>query len=261
MEIIHPDDLNRLGIILTFSSGFLLAPELLGLERVQRWESRIERVGSVLSSIFGFRDDTGGVDRQKLTITSTLLLSVVVVLAYRWMYWDNASDAFNTLLILSLVGLAVVIGFSGRRTIERGEPERVDDPFLIREIWPQVFFSFVINAATYYELGSSAMLFLGSLCYVYLFASVFLFNASSRPNIPKIPNVTLPVFLIPVAVVMWPMMLGMVTLTPLFAALILFGRLISFVMDPDRLRLQDRLVMLGVGVFIMGNALQFISTY
>lgn len=38
--------LNRLGIILNFLAGFLLAPELIGLERIRRFEERMEKSAS-----------------------------------------------------------------------------------------------------------------------------------------------------------------------------------------------------------------------
>lgn len=34
--------LNRIGIILNFLAGFLIAPELIGIKRIKRWESLIE---------------------------------------------------------------------------------------------------------------------------------------------------------------------------------------------------------------------------
>lgn len=33
--------LNRLGIVLNFAAGFLIAPELIGIERIQRFEERM----------------------------------------------------------------------------------------------------------------------------------------------------------------------------------------------------------------------------
>jgi hypothetical protein len=36
------DGVNRIGIILNFCAGFLLAPELIGIERLQRFEKCLE---------------------------------------------------------------------------------------------------------------------------------------------------------------------------------------------------------------------------
>lgn len=38
-----PTWLNRIGIILNFFAGFMIAPELIGQKRLQQWEGRIER--------------------------------------------------------------------------------------------------------------------------------------------------------------------------------------------------------------------------
>lgn len=44
--------INRLGIMLTFLAGFMVAPELIGLERLTRAERRIEKVlAKVVSSL------------------------------------------------------------------------------------------------------------------------------------------------------------------------------------------------------------------
>jgi len=58
------DLINRLGIILNFIAGFMLAPELLGIERLKRVEIKLEKVLSFLIkgvrkvlSIFSIEDD------------------------------------------------------------------------------------------------------------------------------------------------------------------------------------------------------------
>ena len=40
----HLTWLNRIGIILDLLAGFMIAPELIGEERLQRWEGRIEQL-------------------------------------------------------------------------------------------------------------------------------------------------------------------------------------------------------------------------
>lgn len=47
MDPADPSNLNRLGIVLNFIAGFLLAPQLIGQDRVLRIEKRIERVSAV----------------------------------------------------------------------------------------------------------------------------------------------------------------------------------------------------------------------
>jgi hypothetical protein len=41
--------LNRVGIILTFLAGFCVAPELIGLNRLKRWEQNLKKRAEALT--------------------------------------------------------------------------------------------------------------------------------------------------------------------------------------------------------------------
>ena len=46
------DWLNRVGIILNFLAGFLLAPELIGIERIKKYEKEIKTKINILENNF-----------------------------------------------------------------------------------------------------------------------------------------------------------------------------------------------------------------
>lgn len=259
MDISDLENLNRLGLILNFAAGFLLAPELIGHQRIQRWEDRIERLGGMLNTVLGSETDDSPRARRLGGVASILLMCLVVYLVYGWLFWSEASDEFNAFLIVSLVGLATAISLKGRAMVDRGMPD-MTSPSLFRVAWSQIVFAAVINSLTLYELGAVACLTMAALGYICLLG-LFLVVKPSPSTQPTQSGPILTLLLIPVAIVFWPMLVGILALSPLFVAAILCGRFLLYVMDPERYRLRGRLVTIGIGAFILGNALQFVATY
>ena len=90
--------LNRAGIILNFVAGFLLAPELIGIERLQKLENKIEeKIDSLEKKLRPTQDYKEGLSQKE---RFWIKLSAIGFLGA------------PTLYIVSIVAFPVLLGFS-----------------------------------------------------------------------------------------------------------------------------------------------------
>ncbi len=114
----EPEVLNRIGIILNFLAGFLLAPELLGTERLEKFEDSLERFGAklthygvVAASILGQLLEGASVqtfDLFGLPVRKSPLRIMIIIIVITWVFsllflietWGNRNTFYLFFLVL-----------------------------------------------------------------------------------------------------------------------------------------------------------------
>lgn len=93
--------LNRLGIILNFCAGFLLAPELLGLKRIISLENQIE---TILATLLGkFRKGGRGISNEFALILTISATAGIVTVSYLAFVNANASNTIALVILLNII--------------------------------------------------------------------------------------------------------------------------------------------------------------
>lgn len=198
--------LNRIGIVLNFLAGFMLAPELLGIERLRRIENYMDMQGSVMKH----RMDVIIVGTQRLF----RLLGKVTLIA----------GAVNT--IFMLVGMYASL--SSNTSNE-----------LIRVIFYCIF-SFVSFCLfiTYHFYNNIKGIWYQLLQKIFI-SRIMMFLI--------LPSITF----------------SFVVSTPFLLVISILNSILSFTLRKleGEERLRSILIWWGIIFFIVGNALQFISTF
>ncbi|HEX6371028.1 MAG TPA: hypothetical protein VF006_19075 [Longimicrobium sp.] len=124
------DWVNRIGVILNFAAGFMVAPELIGLDRLRHLETRIERrLESIRSSLHGrmaitkkFIGYLGTTSPFWIGLCLALAIVAVIGLLFIRLFWYALG------LLAVVYALLVYLGIAEMRW--RGRAERIRQHFL-----------------------------------------------------------------------------------------------------------------------------------
>ncbi len=264
MPIADADNLNRLGIALDFLAGILLAPELLGKERIQRLESRLERLGKAILSVMN--PITSGTQKPNLTerIVQTLIPVLTVHLFFWWFLWPRGDQGVNVVLIMAMcVSVIYLASNLGRlrannealKNVDQASGSTLESIHLVRV---PIGLSLLLNVVFVIQYGLSLWALIAIGCHVWLiYMARNIGKFENRIVWYLLANLIVPVF----AVLFWPMLLGVLFFWPVIAGTILAGRFLMFLTEPEQYRLKTIVTVTGIAVFIIGNALQLIATY
>lgn len=258
MDLRDYNNLNRLGIILNFAAGFLLAPELLGrrnLERGERWLKSAEAlINRILATFTGGGDITNSKAHRlaKLLIYFTTLFS----LAFWWFVWRTEQTVWKTVPQILFVLLITQVIWVLWPSFRSSSAAKFEKRFRLLR-WPLFVQSFLIMTAVLFTWSiSSIVVILVAIPVVYSVVTPSIAKDVLDPEVELFDRARLIVFLM----FFFSAQLAYVYVVSALAAVILLGRLSLEVMSPDRQSLRVRLVVIGIVFFIVGNAFQLAST-
>lgn len=240
------DILNRVGIVFNFVAGFLIAPELIGIDRLKRWENAIESsLSSAIESLGGTRDQYSPAPTTPQEKMAWQLYSFGRIMAI----------AFLTIVALVLILFATI----GPRAI-----------LLVLVITIYLLFVLLSIFAKYGEEASS------EIEKIPITEDNLEAEIDKRVRLDQVPEVRLSgllrkyhiLFLIrfpfEAFIELLIFALVIVFLLPVYLGTLkgiefLLGRLLK-VLDGDE-RLQSAVVVSGIVLLILGNALQLAATF
>jgi hypothetical protein len=251
MNVLELDTLNRLGIVLNFAAGFLLTPELLGRDRIERIERRVEIIASRLSSLLTpleARPGTGEPRTVSLSVSLSVVLGAMLCFGIWIVLWPGENEAKMLLALLLTVDGVYCLGFLRLWTrLSLREASRSIPWFHFLIV---VVISISANVIVVAAFGAVPLL-IPLLLTVWLSLSMY-----TELSAPLRILVALPLFAF-----MWPLFLVGSVVLSLWIGVRRIGSLLVYITDPERPRLRDLMVSLGIAAFILGNALQLIATY
>jgi hypothetical protein len=254
--VLDPTKANQIGIVLNFAAGFLLAPNLIGTERIQRWEARMESAGFFLA---GFVPAVG--QRKHHLHTKVLLFlalavvsPIVTVIGYVQVVQPRGNGFWNNVLVVSFFPVLIVFLFT-LMVLFRSETHEERDATLGRylRIYPAI--SIVLSAIIVVGFGWTTLILI--LGFNFLWVMIIVPSTLHLRNEPTRKKITVALL---ISVFGWPVLTLGTVFVPIATLFLGFGWLLLYVADPDRNVLQDRLVVLGIVTFIAGNALQLYAT-
>jgi hypothetical protein len=235
--------LNRIGIILNFAAGFMLAPELIGLERIARAEIWLEKQSELWKGLVDRRYKTilpiAYVEVRDFDVKTGCLLPVFsfVVTALLWGFVIGPNIKLATkITLISFVGIFLVVSafLTGIAEVTQNDKYKVKNIFAI--------ILFVI-------LYRTSSLHFASEIYPYLYGREFVIGMGAS---------------IPYMVVNTLLNWSVLSLYLMIAYIPkVFYNVFSFIrktLEGDE-RLKSIVVSTGIVIYILGNLLQFIATF
>ncbi|MEA2599623.1 MAG: hypothetical protein QOF89_615 [Acidobacteriota bacterium] len=103
--------LNRVGIIFNSLAGFLVAPELLGISRLERTEARLEafthrEISWLKARFFPFMEFQGGLPSSEALSYAPFVLASLAFWFFSWLAWHEQSR------LLAIVPLAIYVALA-----------------------------------------------------------------------------------------------------------------------------------------------------
>lgn len=250
------DDLNRIGIVLNFLAGFMIAPELIGVERLRRWEAnteaRIQRYLDALEKRLRLYPFPG----TRLVMGAWMLLFVRTLFGSLFLIFIAAAINIPIRFGANALTLApIAIGYAylifSAAFLKSGEGVISQLRVAAREVREEADYDWEA-----YERLTDEMV---ETLEVDLEEFLTIRQLIRKYNILLItwyPLMTLLAMLIRVV--------QAIVLLPLFLGLLLFMRrvlrtIFTALEGSDRLR--ARMVSLGIVLFILGSFLQLVATF
>ncbi len=223
--------LNRFGILLNFIAGFLIAPELIGIKRLKKFEQRLEKILTTIVSKL-----TNWLKKFTTREAGLAILGLVLFLAFSYFFFiapllKAVSEwGFITLLILfytkvlpNPIGLAIILLVCLPTAIGVINSDLNGRKWTISNLKP--------------NLLKYSLMFIGS---------IFFFPLSLILSIPLIALIGV------LTLVIFISYLIIILLLPIF-------RFILHKLEGNN-RLKSLLVFLGIIMYIIGNLLQLITS-
>jgi hypothetical protein len=223
--------LNRIGIILNFVAGFLLAPELIGLDRIRRFETRLEKTAARVKKVFEpYRE-------------------IFIVHPVR----SNRKHLYRRILGVTLI-LVILIG--------------IDIPF-VNDFFSELFLSIFYYLTRERKVVGILCLVLAIIIWIwaanyYLRYMKFLDETQkklkARLILIIVAPITLPLYISLSVLLFLLRSLAFLMISVQIYMMLLPARIILYFLEGQD-RLQTFFVSLGIVLFIFGNLLQLIATF
>jgi hypothetical protein len=217
------DWVNRIGIILNFCAGFLLAPELIGIQRLQRFETFLE---------------------EGLTSVRDLVGYLVEILSTRRIVLGRYANLAKGRTVLQL---------ERGRTLVYSLGSLVLWGIFLLAMFKWFDFSVRVTAATAVSLVATTLVALVAISVL----SLVVLSLALHRTLRIIWLISFGIVLIPLGILA-TVCYGLVRVSaPLLSSVL--GIVIARLMGSDRLR--GIVVTLGIALFIVGNTLQLLATW
>lgn len=233
------DWLNRIGIILNFLAGFMLAPELIGIQRLSQIETKTETYFNNAKNRFNNLQESINEEKTDLKyLFLRLIISSAFIIVLVWSFLTHRYYIVILFLVLSYcffvwIGLMLanlVMRFPKARKAYRDSQQ-----------------TFFVKLSLFWQVFRGQHITLGNTIRQYHFW-LLVFPFYLLPLSPKV-----------IASLAWYLIIIPLLVLILILPNILIGFALKRLEGDERVR--EFVVWLGVIFFIVGNALQLIATF
>lgn len=292
--------LNRIGIILNFLAGFMVAPEVIGLERLKSFENSLEKLSEKYNLKESLEQGSQKLEffvknnfHQKFTlrrieninlfkwVVISLMLIVIpliiqiILLKYFYEFISSSTTLSQIRDSIFMVALITIIGSVTVNYIDSIEPlielSLRRSKTSIAHAMNFLFFGFfrILYELLFISIYAVLALIFLSIVLIY---SVFRGKPTKRQVTESLRKLQGRIFLFlkgsaSIIIIFWmaPIALAFAGVLGLLGVLpIIFYRFLAsiiYLLEPENSRLESLLVAWGVLFFIVGNLLQFIATF
>jgi hypothetical protein len=240
--------LNRLGIVLNFVAGILIAPELIGRDRIRRAEERIERASEALPNRFG-----GVLEDEYNPVPEGMSAIVLGVLTPSLVWWRllverGVTAGWLVLPVIVLYGALIVFGNTPERDV-------IDASFSFLGILSTL----LVTGALVWAIGVRWTLI---VVLVVIIGNAVMYVRDMWWEWQKYGEIDVGEWAAMSVglVITWPMLVGMSFVVFVSAVVVAACRGALWLLGPQH-RLEGYLVAAGLTCLVVGNAMQLIATF